>query len=436
MRYAIILSIIILLVCFVYSFYFQIKPLGDEKAHNRIALNLLEGRGFVERTDIPIENDRAICYFAHGYFWFLALLYKLFGHHYAVVWIVQSLFHAFTAFLIFLICLNVFKKDISQKIGLLAMGLYGFWPDLIESTAMLLTEPLFLFFVTLAVYIAVKFFKDPSLEKILLLSVVIGFGSSIRLTMILFALVFVILIFVKKLEKKYVYSLSLIIIPIIILLPFMFQNYVQHGRFVLTTAGGYDFWVGNNINANGEFEPSEEIQAYFKENGFRYIDKKGISEVKKFALEHPFHFIKLQFIKASKYFSLIRPTGWWPHLNKIAKSLTLILSGLFGVIGFVFGISGIYLALKKKNFFSQLLFYLSITAPIITILIVVGTRYRYQIYPFLAIFAAYFLVMFFIKKQKNLYKIPLVVFIILVLNSVYDLVTDFDVFLEHLHRII
>lgn len=435
-KYAIILSLIIFLACLAYSFYFQIKPCCDERAYDNIALNFLKGKGFTEKLDVPIEKDRAICYVGQGYILFLAGLYKLFGHYYGVVWTFQALFHSLTCLLIFFICLNLFKQDISGKIGLLAMAIYGFWPDLVESTAMLLTEPLFLFFAVLGVYFAIKFFKNPNFKQAFFASLAIGLGASIRPTLIVFVFVFAILLFVKRVKKWPIYLIIFIVIPTIILCAFMYRNYLQHGRFVFATAGGYDLWVGNNIDANGEFEPTKEIRAYFEEYGFRDLDKKGISEVKKFVLEHPFHFLKLQLIKASKYFSLIRPTGWWRHLNKIEKSLTLLFSGLFGAIGFVFGISGIWLSFKEKNILYRLLAYLAIVGPIPIILIVVETRYRYQIYPFLAIFAAYFIILLFQKNQSKLYKIPLTIFIILLLNSIFDLINSFGAFLEHLHRII
>ncbi|GAG27364.1 unnamed protein product, partial [marine sediment metagenome] len=256
---------------------------------------------------------------------------------------------------LFFICLKIFERGVSEKIGLLAVGLYGFWPDLVESTAMLVTEPPFLFFAVLGIYLVIKFFKEPGIKKAFFLSLIIGLGASIRPTLVVFILIFVILLLLRKPEKWPVYLLLFIIIPAIILCAFMYRNYLQHGRFVFTTAGGYDLWVGNNINANGEFEPSQEIREYFKEYGFRQIDKKGISEVKKFIFEHPFHFLKLQLVKTSKYFSLIRPTGWWSHLNKVETALTLELSGLFGAIAFIFGISGAWKIIKEKNFLPKLL---------------------------------------------------------------------------------
>ena len=436
-KYPIILALIIFLVCIGYSFYFQIEPFVDAAAYDTIAMNIAQGRGYVEFPDRPLGMDRDIVRIGQSYTVFLALIYKIFGHHYSVVWVFQALLHSLTCLLLFFVCLNIFKKDISEKVGLLAMGLYGFWSDLVESTATLMTEIFFLFLAVLIIYLAIKFFQNPDIKRAIFISIITSIAVFTRPTVLLFVLVLAIVVFFKKnLEKKYVYIALFILIPLIAMSFWMYRNYLKYDRFVFSTTGGYDLWIGNNPQANGEMEPSKEIRDYFNKYGFVNIDKKGISEVKKFAIEHPFHFIKLQLIKTSKYFSLIRPSGWWPYLNKIETSLTLFFSGLFGAIGFIFGISGIWLSLKKKNFFYRLLVFLAICGPIAVIPIVVGTRYRYQIYPFLAIFAAYFLILFFVQKKKNLYKIPLVIFVIFLLNSIYDLVVSFDVFLEHLNRII
>lgn len=437
MRYAILLSLIIFLVCLVYSFYFQIKPEVDAAAYDIIAMNIAKGRGFVEFPNRPFGMDRDIVHIGQSYTVFLALIYKIFGHHYSVVWFFQALLHALTCLFIYFICLNIFDERNSSKIGLLAMGIYGFWPDLVESTAMLMTEIFFLFFTVWLIYLFVKFFKNADILKAILIGLIISIAALTRPTILFFGIVFVILVIFKKdFQKKYIYLIPIILIPVIFIGSWMYRNYLKYDRFVISTTGGYDLWIGNNPKANGEMEPSQEIVNYFNQYGFVNIDKKGIGEVKKFALEQPFDFLKLQLIKTSKYFSLIRPSGWWRHLNKIETVSTLLLSAIFGAIGFIFGIGGILYSFKEKNFFFRLLFYLAICGLITVIPIVVGTRYRYQIYPFLAIFAAYFLINLFVKKEEKLYKIPLVVFIVLSLNSIYDLLTNFDVFLEHLNRII
>lgn len=436
-RYPIILSLVIFLAGISYSFYFQIEPMVDDLAYDKIALNILNGRGYTEFPDRSLGMDRDILHIGQAYTAFLALIYKIFGHHHPVVWVIQALLHSLTCLMLFFICLNIFKKDIAEKVGLLAMGLYGFWPDLIESTAMLMTEIFFLFLAVSIIYLAIKFFQNPDFYKAVFLGTLVSIAVLTRPTIILFGLIFIaVILFKKDIKRRYVYLIPLILIPIIIVGSWMFRNYVKYDRFVITTAGGYDLWIGNNLQANGEMEPSQEIRDYFAKYGFVNIDKKGISEVKKFAIENPAHFLKLQAIKTSKYFSLIRPSGWWPYLNKIETALTLLFSGLFGAIGFIFGISGIWRILKEKEFFSRLLVGLTVLGPVAVIPIVVGTRYRYQIYPFLAIFAAYFLISWLIKKQRNLYRIPLIIFVIFFLNSIYDLIASFDVFLEHLHRII
>ena len=122
-KYPIILALLVFLACIGYSFYFQIEPVVDAAAYDRIAMNIAEGRGYAEFPDRPLGMDRDIIHIGQAYTVFLAFIYKIFGQHYSVVWVFQALLHSLTCLLLFFVCLEVFKKDISQKIGLLAMGL-------------------------------------------------------------------------------------------------------------------------------------------------------------------------------------------------------------------------------------------------------------------------------------------------------------------------
>tara|TARA_Y100000310_G_scaffold339408_1_gene431964 strand:- start:1157 stop:1432 length:276 start_codon:yes stop_codon:yes gene_type:complete len=56
-----------------YAFIFQINPVVDAKAYDRIAQNLLTGNGFVEDTTVPIEYDSAIVRVGPFYQFFLIM---------------------------------------------------------------------------------------------------------------------------------------------------------------------------------------------------------------------------------------------------------------------------------------------------------------------------------------------------------------------------
>ena len=141
-----------------YSFFYKIEPVVDARAYDQIAQNILAGRGFVEDSSKDILFDHAIVRAGPAYEYFLAFIYRLFGLHLEAVWIIQAILHALTAYLIFLVCRLVFKEN-SAKIGLLAAAFIGFHPDLIEISAMLMTETFYIFLITLTILYFLKIYN-------------------------------------------------------------------------------------------------------------------------------------------------------------------------------------------------------------------------------------------------------------------------------------
>src|SRR3989338_8964042 len=123
-----------------HSFYFKITPSVDARAYDRIAFNLINGKGYVENPDIPFENDFSIARVGPGYEIFLAGVYYIFGRHWGIIWILQAIFHAFSALAVFLISKKIFGGVQRPIIGLSSAALVAFSPDLIVSSSMLLTE--------------------------------------------------------------------------------------------------------------------------------------------------------------------------------------------------------------------------------------------------------------------------------------------------------
>src|SRR3989338_6372295 len=137
-----------------YSFFYRIQPVVDAQAYDRIAMNLVDGFGFKEDRARSYQFDTAIIRAGPGYEFFLAGVYKVFGHRYEVVWVLQALLHALSAWLLFLISRKIFFEN-GDKIGLIAAVFFGLHPDLIEISAMLMTETLYLFLIILTVWFLV-----------------------------------------------------------------------------------------------------------------------------------------------------------------------------------------------------------------------------------------------------------------------------------------
>lgn len=431
-KYLILILISAFLLSIGYAFYFRIEPSVDARGYDRIAENLAAGNGYREKLDIPLYLDHAISRVGPGYQFFLAGVYKIFGRNLYLVWIFQALIHTLSGYLIYLITKKIF---LSAKAGIISAFLFLFFIDIFELTAMVLTETLFLFLLLLSVYSAIKFFQGPNYKN----SGFAGFAFGIViLTRPTVLPIFIITLGVMIYKKYFKRAALFLIIPVLIIAPWTIRNYKVHNAFILTSsAGGINLWMGNNEQATGESFYTEEMSEYIKTHGFVAAEKKGIEEGVKFIMSNPIRFIKLIFMKTSIYFSLARPAAFWFHLKGIAVLITALLSSGFAFVIFSFGIAGGLKLLKEKNFLANLLIIFAITAPLIVIPLVVETRYRYQIYPFLIIFSGYFLAG--IKsnlKERRFRNMFLIITLILIFNSVFDLISHFNQFQKYFDKIL
>lgn len=401
-KYLIILLAIVFIFNLAYSFGNRIKPSVDAGAYDRIAWNFAQGIGYLEDSSnqgMP-EIDNGIGRVGPGYEFFLAGVYKTFGHHIWLIWIIQALFRVFSVFLIYKISTNLFKFH-GEKIGLVAGVLFGLSPDLILIQGLLLTETLVIFLFLSVVYVFLKNLEKCNLKVTALLSLLLTLAFMTRPT---FLLVFITVFALFAWKKRYKEALLLLLFPILLVTPWAVRNYQIYDHFIPTSAtGGYDLWVGNNPEAKGGFDKTEEIQEIRNKTHIVELDKIGFKKYFSFIKEQPLKFTELQFMKTAAYFSGIRPTGFWPFLNKkpIQQKLTLGASGLWTGFLLLFGIAGGLLMFdKRKDLKAKIILFFAVLQPLAVIPVIVESRYRYSLFPFLAIFSAYFLV----NLYKNRYR--------------------------------
>ena len=407
-----------------YSFYYKIKPQVDARAYDVIAQNILSGKGFIEQGG---NHDTSLLRVGPIYEYFLAGIYKVFGYHYELVWIIQAILHALSAYLIYLICLSIFKNsEKKEKIGLWAAVIFGFYPDLIEISAMLMTETLYLFFVCLLVYIFFKYLDSPSKLLLVSLGVVSGLAVLARPPM-LFCLPIVVFYFLKN--KKWKETAIYILIMCAIFTPWAVRNYNIYGATMpFGQAGALNFWIGNHVGANGEQETNQEISNFINTHNVVEIGNESISQFENFIFSHPVEFIGLTFSRANKYFSILRPMGFWFYTSGWRQLLFVFSSAVFSFFVLVFSLAGIIRTIKFKEKSLYYLLAFTILTPLILFITVVETRYRFQIYPFLAIFAAYFIESFNKQNKKIWLQTLFLAFVIIVANGLIDGLINFDTF--------
>jgi len=414
-----------------YSFYYQIRPAVDARAYDTIATNIISGNGYRENPSLDLTHDLAITRVGPLYEYFLAGIYEIFGHHYGVVWVIQALLHALTAWLVYLITLLVFASDEQKKkISLWASAIIGFYPDLVEISAMLLTETLYLFLVCLFFYLFFRYFNQQTRWGLISLALVSGLAVLAR-PPVLFLVPIVVFFFWSK-RKRLPLALFLIIL-FLVFVPWTIRNYQVYGEIMpFGAAGNYNFWIGNWHGGDGEQSPQPFHSAFVDSHKVQDINGESIRQFKLFLQEHPVEFLKLTALRINKYFSIIRPMGFWFYQQGIGKLLMLISSAVASVFLFVLGLAGIVRAFKEKNLALKYLLVLIVVTPLIIFITVVETRYRFQIYPLLAIFAGYYLVQLGSIKNWWTDRILWLAIFVIGINGLVDLLLSFNKFKEKL----
>ncbi|MGB9598754.1 MAG: ArnT family glycosyltransferase [Minisyncoccales bacterium] len=415
-----------------HSFYFKIPPQVDARAYHNIAKNIISGNGYREDFSLPPEKDLAIMRVGPGYELFLAGIYKIFGPHYQIIWVFQAIFHALTAFLIFLISREIFQKPEGVLIGLFSALFVAFSPDLILASSMLLAENLAIFLLVLSIYFLFKYLNRPTYSNFTFSSLFLILAILTRSQFIFITPLFL-LIFKKEWKKIFIF----ILLFILIFSPWFIRNYKTYGIFLpFNAAAGYNLWNGNHLGASGEMEIDYQPMIEFAKNHTPLeLHQKGVAEFKQFLASHPFEFLKITLRRLSIFFSLSRPTGFWPGFSIVQQMITAFFSFIYSIFIFILGFSGMIWAFKKfagedkKKILLLALFAFSI--PFSVMFLVVETRYRYPIYPFLAIFSGIALVALREIWNKNL-KIFLLPLLIFFLNAILDFGLNFTKFWDKL----
>lgn len=389
-----ILTLILLgafLASLFYSFHFQIRPAVDARAYDVIAKNIASGQGYREDLGKDLAHDYAIARIGPLYQYFLAGIYKIFGHDWRPVWVFQALLHSASAWLIYLTALLIFcGSDSRRKIALWAAAIIGFYPDLIEISAMLMSETLYLFLLCLVLYLFFRYFYKKNILSLSVLALVLGLAVLARPPVLFFIPIIIFYLYQKKLWRQAV--LFLIIIAAVFT-PWTIRNYIVYDKFMpFGAAGNFNFWIGNYHGSSGEQEPTQEQQQFTSTHGVREINSESMKQFKSFLRGHPGEFIKLILLRINKYFSVLRPMGFWFYQKGLGQLLFILSSALASVVLFILGTGGAIKAVKSRSEPLYYLLALTVFTPLIIFVTVVETRYRFQIYPLLAIFAGYFAV--------------------------------------------
>ena len=403
LRYAGAIFLVALAVRLLHVYLLSRSPffhalLGDARGYDDWARRIAGGQW--------IGTD--VFYQAPLYPYFLAVVYKIFGHNLGALRVVQAVIGAGSCALVGLAGYRFF----SVRVGVIAGGALALYAPALFFDALIQKSVLDLFFLALSLWLVGRLVDEPrNLGDWLLLGLAMGGLSLTREN----ALVFVVIIvgwamlrgqFGVTVGARVNFVASFLVGLAIVLLPVAVRNYAVGGGFYLTTAQfGPNFFIGNNPQADGtyaslrfgrgapEYERTDatelaehalgrsltpsEVSSYWTNRGLDFIR------------DRPGAWFALMARKAALLINATEMLDTEAQESHAEWSWPLRVGGLFGHFGVLAPLAciGLVLAWRHKSRVAVLYFMLAAYAASV-LLFFVFARYRLPLVPLLLLFAA------------------------------------------------
>lgn len=387
------LLIFALIVRLYFVFIYPQSPvITDAKRYDVLGWNLASGNGFVNETG-KAELGRG-----PGYPFFLAVVYRIFGHSYHYARFSQVLFSMFTLLLIFLLAKDTFGKNTA----FLSLIIASFYPPFLSYNGILYAETLFTFFIALSSYLLFLGNRQKKWWIYILLGVVSGCAVLVRSEFILLFLCFFALTIIYSREnlKKFIY---VALIAALVIAPWTIRNYKVSGRFVLVSSlFGSMLWISSY---EGEWLEWHNDDPYYAGliKGLDEVEKdkilwaEGIKNIK----ENPSRYLKSCFKylgrfwiggHSNTFYGLRDSLPNYFFAKAYGKVIIKVMFLIFNTALIILGGCGIMTAIRTlRDKKGELMFLIS---PIFIMMmmhtLLFGTaRYQVPIMPLMIIFAAF-----------------------------------------------
>jgi tetratricopeptide (TPR) repeat protein len=339
------------------------------------------------------------------YAYFLGLIYAVLGPSLAAAKIIQHLTGAATCSVIFLFSDKYFSRKVAITAGLLS----AFNWVIIYHEDELLLDSLLVLFSVLLIWSLMKAWEIPKYRYFFFSGLLLGLSAITRpnyLAFIPVILIWLVLLF-KNQYRKIAGSFAMVILGgTILILPVTLRNYiVGHDKVLIASQGGINFYIGNNLYADGASALMPEFGATWQYSDAEYLAKKESgrlgqdmkqSEVSSFYYQKGFDFIKkmplnwlILTIKKTYYFWYAFEISNNQNLYFFRKfaSITNILPPLFFLIS-PLSLIGLVLIFRLDPKY-HIIGYFIILYMLTVIGFFVNSRFRLPVLPFLIILAAY-----------------------------------------------
>lgn len=390
-------------------------PTLDSEYNDQWAQMILRGEDFEE----------GVFFRAPLYPYFLAFVYKVFGHNYLMPRLIQLLIGSLSCLLIYLLGKRIFNKRTGRIAGVVA-SLYGVL-IYFDGELLIPVLPVFLNLLLLLVLIRVK--EQPSYKMLVLCGVLLGLSALARPNILLVGSAFffwILLGFRKHGEvrsKRALYACCFALGTILIISPVTLRNYIKGDDFVLIASqGGMNFYIGNNPHSDGVsavlpgtrttwWGMYEDAKTIAEKTSNRSLKPSEVSrfwymEGLRWIMREPFTFLKLMLKKIILFWNgneLSNNRDFY-FFSRSAPLLKLLIwrfviyfpFGLFASLALV----GMVLSHKEKKDVLILEIFL-FTYMLSIILFFVNARFRVPVIPILILFSACALDQFISRMKQR-----------------------------------
>jgi tetratricopeptide (TPR) repeat protein len=373
---------------------------GDPKAYDERGLEIAGGKWL---------GDEVYFHSSPIYPYILGLIFRLFGHRYAAVWFVQSLFGIGSCLLIF----SIAGQLLGRPAGVVAGVIAALYVPFVFFDFEILMISIVIFFALLAIRMMMAFRAAPALWRALAAGGALGvsaLGKPNVLLFVPFALLWLWWSFrgadcgraADAPRRVWVGMALLLAGMIVVIAPMTISNYIVGGDFVLTSSnGGINFWIGNNDQADGTFLVQSDMRADLFE-GSKGAAERALghplrpSEVSSYWFGQGFRFIREHPRRAAWLLGRKFLLFWnaYEIPNHYDINFFRTVSGTLRFDPFVFawviplGFVGIYAS--RRSWRRLLLLYMFGGAYLLSLMpFFITSRYRLPVVPVMIMFSAY-----------------------------------------------
>lgn len=384
----IFLAALIIRIAFILTLDNSVDVWGDW--WDELGWSLAQGKGFQVLNPYFASGTPFYSWRAPGFPFFLAIIYRLFGHSFFAAKIALALLSALTALLLHFLG----KELVNERIGIYSAMVYAIYPASIFWTGQLAPETLTGFILLAMIFFLVLGEKKNKLHCFLLAGIIMGLGVLTRSAFILFLpMIALWLYFIDRRNNRRLAILEFLLCTLgcaLVVTPWTLRNYRIHHQLVLSsTEGGIVCFIANNERSSSEpsgyWNPPPEYFSYLTGMSEVEIDKHLYSQAFSFIKAYPGLFIVRVADRFLRYWRLAPHTFSGP--GEPYKQYYVWFSLAFFIPLFALSIYGFLLSLRKWEEFFLLYLIIAVWSLPVILFFKVVIRYREPIMSCLILFA-------------------------------------------------